>query len=158
PIELPGFRYTPDRGLAFMRELERRTAELPGVVSSPLTNDVPREQVDPAVPAIVAGAPLPPPGSEPETNPHLVSARHFRTMEIPVVRGRACNDRDVQGAPRVAIVSAGMARRYWPGADPIGRQIRVPFMSRRGEPLPPFEIVGVVGDARLKGLAAEPEP
>src|SRR5262249_61820084 len=50
-------------------------------------------------------------------------ASYFQTMYIPLIRGRYFDDRDVPGAPAVAILDETMARKYWPNEDPIGKRI-----------------------------------
>jgi putative ABC transport system permease protein len=84
----------------------------------------------------------------------VVSPEYFRTLEIPVRRGRAFNPQDREDAPRVAIVSETVARHTWPGEDPIGRIIKL------GAPDSPGGwqiVVGVVGETRYRDLT-EPQP
>jgi len=92
-----------------------------------------------------------------ERNPLLnfetVTPGYFRTMGIPLTRGRAFDERDRDGQPGVVIVSDALARRYWPGQDPIGKRLKIP--------LPPtayhnawLTVVGVAGDARYRELTA----
>jgi putative ABC transport system permease protein len=81
----------------------------------------------------------------PDGQPHTVqfrraSPRYFSTLRIPLLRGRAFDDRDGQGAPQVAIVNQSFADRFWPGEDPIGRGIT------RGPRK--VTVVGVVADVR----------
>jgi putative ABC transport system permease protein len=70
---------------------------------------------------------------------------YFATLGIPIVRGRAFNARDLDGAPSVAVVSAGLAKQLWPGGDPIGARVRP------GPEKPWSTVVGVVGDVRMGG-------
>jgi putative ABC transport system permease protein len=74
-------------------------------------------------------------------------------MGIRLVRGRAFDEQDREGQPGVVVVSETLARRYWPGEDPIGKRLKIP--------LPPTEydnrwltVVGVAGDARYRELRA----
>ncbi len=83
-------------------------------------------------------------GDQPDTDFRVVTDDYFRTLGIPIVRGRAFTAADSAGAP-AAIVSAGMAARYFPDADPLGQRIRL------GD-APWAVIVGVAGDARYRGL------
>jgi predicted lysophospholipase L1 biosynthesis ABC-type transport system permease subunit len=69
-------------------------------------------------------------------------------MGIPVRRGRDFDDRDA-GSPMVVIVNASLADRYWPGADPIGRRIKVGPAERE----PWLTVIGVAGDVLNTGLA-----
>ncbi len=87
-----------------------------------------------------------------------ISPTYFNAFRIPVLRGRAFTDRDVQGAPGVAIINQAMAKRYWPTGDPLADRITIgrglsPDMELAGR-----QIVGVVGDVRDAGLNRDPQP
>jgi predicted permease len=71
-------------------------------------------------------------------------------MDVPLVRGRGFDKRDRAGGAPVAIINETFARRFWPGADPIGRRIVVGEDTR--------EIVGVVRDGKYVSLGEEPKP
>jgi putative ABC transport system permease protein len=90
-------------------------------------------------------------------NPHVnleaVTPRYFSAMRMPLLQGRAFTDRDDEGAPGVAIVSDGFARRYWPGQDPIGKRLKTPLPGSRYD-LTWLTVVGVVADARYRELQA----
>jgi predicted permease len=81
---------------------------------------------------------------------NVVSAGHFRTMNVPLVRGRTFDAGDRLGGAPVAIINETFARRFWPGADPIGHRIIVGDDTR--------EIVGVVRDGKYVSLGEEPKP
>jgi putative ABC transport system permease protein len=85
---------------------------------------------------------------------NAVSAEYFSVLGIPVVRGRPLDERDVAGAPPVAVVNEALARRFFPGQDPVGRLVG----SGSDTDAPPLRIVGVVGDVRRTGLDSEPLP
>ena len=155
-LDLPASRYTPARAMTVLQEIERRTRALPGVVSASLTNDVPLQEL-PTVAFTIDGQPTPPSSEEPRARPHRIGPRYFSTMGMHLVGGRDFSDQDVEGHPGIVIVSERMARRHWPSGDPIGKGIRVPFLAQPNEPAPLVTIVGIVGDARLKGLAEPPE-
>ncbi|HYX22125.1 MAG TPA: FtsX-like permease family protein, partial [Thermoanaerobaculia bacterium] len=80
---------------------------------------------------------------------------YFRTLGIPLVRGRLFREGDGWNAPHVAVVSEALARERWPGQDPIGRTIN--FGNMDGN-LAPLTIVGVAGDVRALGLDRPPTP
>jgi putative ABC transport system permease protein len=85
----------------------------------------------------------------------LASGDYFRAMNIPLVSGRLFEDADRAGAPEVAIVSASLAKKQWPGENPLGKVIE--FGNIDGD-LTPMTVVGVVGDVREEDLAADPQP
>jgi predicted permease len=79
-----------------------------------------------------------------------VTPQYFRTMGIPVRRGRDVDESDTGDRAWVAVVSASFVERYWPGQDPIGRMFRHRGQTRT--------VVGVVGDIRVRGLERNSEP
>ncbi len=80
---------------------------------------------------------------------------YFRTLGIPLVRGRLFRDGDDWNGPQVAVISEALARQRWPGQDPVGRVIN--FGNMDGN-LAPLTIVGVAGDVRALGLDQPPTP
>ena len=84
-----------------------------------------------------------------------VSADFFRTLGTPLLRGRFFSIGDRPEAPRVAIINDAMARRSWPGHDPVGRRFTVGPRDSDG---PWYTVVGVVGDMRRQGLEREALP
>jgi predicted permease len=89
-----------------------------------------------------------------DMNPSVdgVGPRYFETMGIPLVSGREFSERDVKGAPRVAVINETMAKYFFPGASPVGRR----FGFGRGAPTD-IEIVGVVKDVRSQELRDQPQ-
>ena len=90
----------------------------------------------------------------PRANTESVTPGYFRTLGIPLLRGRDVAATDVAAAPNVVIVSASAAARYWPGRDPIGQRIVVATQRAPGgrDELRWQTVVGVVGDVRYRGL------
>jgi len=80
---------------------------------------------------------------------------YFRTLGIPLIRGRMFGDQDGLNSPNVAVISQSLARQQWPEQDPIGRIIN--FGNMDGN-LKPLTIIGVVGDVRAEGLDRPPSP
>jgi ABC-type antimicrobial peptide transport system permease subunit len=81
-----------------------------------------------------------------------VTPGYFKTMGIPMLAGRDISARDVAGAPQVIVISEKTARRLFPDQNPVGQAVRV--WSTTGT----FEVVGVVGDARLNLMLGDPDP
>jgi len=84
----------------------------------------------------------------------VASAAYFRTMGIPLIRGRLFGAEDGWNSPHVAVISESLARRRWPHEDPIGQLIN--FGNMDGN-LKPLTIVGIVGDVRVRGLDLPPD-
>jgi predicted permease len=79
---------------------------------------------------------------------------YFKTLGIPLIRGRIFKDQDTLNSPNVALISQALARRRWPDQDPIGQTIE--FGNMDGN-LKPLTIIGIVGDVRARGLDAPPD-
>ena len=86
-------------------------------------------------------------GTNPMVNMEVATPDYFRTLGVPIIRGRGFTDADREGVPGAVIVSQSTARLYWPGADPIGRRLR---MGEKLEQV--FTVVGVVPDTRYRDL------
>jgi putative ABC transport system permease protein len=90
------------------------------------------------------------PGQEPHAYYPSVSPDYFRAIGIPLLRGCHFTARDTKGAPRVAIISNTMAKKYFPDEGPIGKRIQL----TNGDEVY-REIVGVAGDVKSNGLDSE---
>src|SRR5262249_30442085 len=135
------------------RQLMERIAALPGVKSVSLST---RTAGARRTTAVVLG------GGEPSGEHRLmalytlISPNYFQTMSIPLAHGRSFTEQEMQGAmPGVVIVSVTTAQRLWPGADPIGKRLKIgapPQGSGKGfepEPYSPScEVIGVARDVR----------
>ncbi len=80
---------------------------------------------------------------------------YFRTMGIPLIRGRMFGEQDDWNSPHVAVISQSLARRRWPHQDPLGQVIEYGNMDGNFKPL---TIIGIVGDVRARGLDLPPSP
>jgi putative ABC transport system permease protein len=83
----------------------------------------------------------------PAARPENVTPDYFRAMSIRVIRGRTFTAQDRMGAPLVAVISDGMAKKLWPGIDPIGHTLKM-----FSDEMPWVTIVGVVADVRARGF------
>ena len=84
---------------------------------------------------------------------HRASPGYLRTLQVPCCAGRWFTEQDVNGAKRVVVINETMARRYWPGADPVGQSLDLGMAIEPG--YAPVEIVGVVGDVKYDDMAAK---
>ncbi len=83
----------------------------------------------------------------------VVSPDYFRVMGIPLHKGRFLTEQDAGEAAGAVVITEGLARRFFPGQDPVGKRIKFGLPEA---PLPLYTIVGVVGDVRQSGLDTEP--
>jgi predicted permease len=157
-ISLPPSAYPKDPQVAaFYSRLLERLKSLPGVKSASLCSVLPFTGTV-RDPFSIEGRPWQPEGANgtPQvTNYQVISPDYFRTMQIPLLRGREFRAFDGAEAPPVAIVNQTMARGFWPDGDPIGRHIML-GAPRPGAPW--LTIVGIVEDVRNSGLDSTPLP
>jgi putative ABC transport system permease protein len=85
----------------------------------------------------------------------VASEGYFRTLDIPLIRGRIFGQQDDLNSPHVAVISQALARQRWPDQNPIGQIID--FGNMDGN-LKPLTIVGIAGDVRAQGLNSPPSP
>jgi putative ABC transport system permease protein len=85
-----------------------------------------------------------------------VSANYFRIMGIPILRGRAFTDANIERSPGVVIVTDQVARRLWPGQDALGKRIKLGFGTPESQPW--LSVVGVAGEVKQTGLNQDVAP
>jgi putative ABC transport system permease protein len=137
---------TPAQWATFAEQTLADMAALPGVQAAAVATNIPYSE--PVTrPFHIPGRPRID-GALPASNNYLVSPDYFRAMGIPLRRGRPFDARDGANAPRVAIISESLARRFFPGEDPLGKRIDLGRAN-------PREIVGVVGDIKPSRLAGD---
>ena len=136
---------------AFYREALERMKSIPEVQAVGVIYPLPLGGSFEAYTFDIAGRAPFPPGEQPSSDRRVVSPDYFKAMSIPLLKGRAFNERDRRDAPPVVIINETFARRFFPGEDPVGKAI-IPGEGR--DPIT-REIVGVVGDVRHAGLDAE---
>jgi len=158
-VWLPRAKYSDAHQVGnFYREVLQRIEQLPGVESASAINFPPLALQSIAVNFTIEGHASSPAEEVLNARCSVVSSQYFRTMNIPLLSGRTFTDHDADETHGVAIISASMARRFWPDSDPIGHEIRPQFTQQRYFWIPesknlPLTIVGVVGDVRYYGLA-----
>jgi putative ABC transport system permease protein len=148
-LDLPQSSYPKDTQIAnFYYRLIERVQNLPGVESVGLVTPLPLTAHGWQGDFDIEGQPLPAPGHFPNSDYHTVSPGYFRTIGIPLLRGRLFAESDNHRVPLVAVVSENFARRYWPHEDPIGRRFQL------GTGSPWISVIGVVGDTKQYGLTS----
>lgn len=151
-LSLPVVKYQDarQRGDFFLRATER-IAALPGVLAVASSNDPPPGPHDLRDTLVVQDRPAPRLEEELLAGAHFISPGYFQALGIPIREGREFSPRDSAEAPRVVVVNQKLARRFWPGSLALGKRIRLSAIT----PNLWYEVVGVAGDVRHGGPAAE---
>src|SRR5262249_31046430 len=102
---------------------------------------------------VIEGRPPLPAGQFTAADFNSASPDYFNALNIPLLKGRVFTEQDTAQSPPVVVISETMARRFWPGADPVGQRLIIDD----GGPNP-REIVGVVGDIKYYGLELGVKP
>lgn len=134
----------------FYRQAVERIEQLPGVrsvgaISWQLLG------LGSATSFLLADRPKPVAGEEPVGEVRMVTPGWFRTLGIPLLRGRTFTERDAAQAPIVVVINETMARQYWPDGDPLGKHVLMEWGRNLDA-----EIIGIVGDVRLTALNTPP--
>ena len=158
-MSLSGKRFTTSTAIeTLVRDGTERLRSLPGVQSASATCCVPLEGGY-GLPFLVVGRPLDKSPFHGGGSWLTVSPGYFDVFRIPVIRGRAFNDRDNAAGPPVAVINQAMAKRYWPEGDPLNDKIWIGkgVMSELATEQP-RQIIGIIGDVRDGGLNRDPRP
>ena len=145
-LVLPAAKYKdrPARA-AFYHDLVQRVKAQPGVQSAAFVNYLPLGGANSSDSYLVEGEPEPAPGQDHDGRYRVATPDYFRTMDISVLRGRGFTEQDTAETVRVVIVNETLARKHWPGQDPLGKRIR--FYGPI-ENAPWMQVVGVVEDVK----------
>jgi predicted permease len=154
-LGLPEGRYAEGsaQSLFYRRALDAFDA-LPGVQSSAATMAVPLRGFGFNFSFAVDGRPEVSPAQQPSLETRVVTASYFRTLGIPVIKGRGFAETDDATAPHVVVISREAMRRHFPGQDPIGQRIQLGWRASKDTHVG-GTVVGVVGDVKEGGLDQE---
>jgi putative ABC transport system permease protein len=140
--------------LNFLQEVLASIKALPGVRDAAFANELPFGRGGGVMLGLdIEGGPKFEGGSGVGAFYLAVSADYFQTMGIPLLRGRSFTERDAKGSTPVVVISQSLARRGWPGQNPLGKHF-----SFAGIPQQSAEVVGVAGDVRGFELGGKPWP
>jgi len=150
-ISIPPNRYPQDKAVtAVHTPLLERLRGLPGVKSAGLISHLPLEQWGTNGNFTIVGRPVPQEISQaPFAEWRIASSGYFKTLGIPIVRGRDFSDSDVLTGTQVVLINEALAKQYFPDQDPVGQQIDASGVNT---------IVGVVGNVRQATVDREPLP
>ena len=141
----------PQQQAAFFDQLLKRLQDSPGVQYVGAASDVPLVGRDSYENVFVEGRVTEKTSDALQAGGLLVSPGYLRAMGVPLIKGRGLTDDDMAGKPMVVVVNETMAKKLWPGEDPINKKISA--ASPNG---PWMTVVGVVGDIKHRGLISEP--
>jgi predicted permease len=155
---LTGEKYDKTAGIALMADqvLERIHA-IPGVEAAAASSYLPLDS-GLGLGFIIEGRPLTNGPGHGGAAWNYVTARFFDCFQVPVIRGRVFTDRDDAASTPVVVVNQAMVRRFFKDQDPIGQRLIIGTGMGPKFAQPPRQIVGVVGDARDRGLNNDPQP
>ncbi len=157
-VGLPNAGYQePQKRIAFMQQLEANLKAAPEVASVGMVTRLPLMSTLNNVTTYLAIEGRNVPVNElPEIDFRRASTGYFQTMGIPLLSGRLVTEQDVTNNTRSVLINEAMAKRFWPGEDPVGKRISTAIST--GQQIPWQTIVGVVGNVRHLGLDIEPRP
>ena len=155
-LNLPlGSKYAkPEQQAMFFGELIARAAQLPGVEAAGATTLLPLGNRDIVYSFDIVGRAPAAPGSGQSARYQIISPGYFDVMKMSLREGRGFSEQDTSNMPAAVVINEALARRFFPGEDPIGKRI----ISTEDEETPPREIIGIVGDVRQLGLDEEAVP
>jgi putative ABC transport system permease protein len=154
-LSLPRTQYAKDAQIvSFFERLTDRLASLPGVRTVGGVMGLPLSGLRFNISFKVEGRPDAPPGQEPSMEVRVATPDYFRTLGIPLKRGRLFTNGDTAATSRVVVLSEAAAAKFFPNDDPIGKRIQMGW-SREDESRAGGEVIGIVGDVKELGLDEE---
>jgi putative ABC transport system permease protein len=155
-IALSRWKYqTPHQRAVFWKQVLDRVGTLPEVESDGVANFLPSSYDWESVIFSIEGRVTTRISEGRHADLESASGNYFRTLRIPLLKGRDFTSRDDEGTVPVAIISDSMARRFWPNENPLGRHIK---LGASDSTAPWMTIVGIVGDVRQSILSRAPRP
>ncbi len=145
----------PEKRLPFYDQAFERVAAIPGVESVGGVSSLPFFRFEMPTTFTVEGRPSLAPGQEHSAYRGMATPDYFRTLGIPLKQGRFFTRFDDSRSDGVVLINESLARRYFPGEDPLDKKVLL--RTREGQPVP-RTIVGVIGDMRPDGLDSDPRP
>jgi putative ABC transport system permease protein len=150
-VALPRSKYDNDqKRVNFFREAVAQMQALPGVESAGAVNSLPFASFHSGTSVDIEGRPILPVVQKLKTGVMVTDANYFRTMQIPLKRGRLFTDQEAAEMRHVVIINEAFAQRHFQNEDPLGKRVTI-YMKDDNQPC---EIIGIVGDSKHRGLDA----
>jgi putative ABC transport system permease protein len=154
-VSLPGRKYDNDqKRISFFRQAVAQMQALPGVESVGAVNFLPFAAPHAGTGVEIEGRPKLPPGQELGTGVMVSDVNYFRTMQIPLKRGRLFTDQEATEMRHVVVINEAFARDHFPNEDPLGKRVTIDMKDDNQ----PCEIIGIIGDSKHMSLDAEVKP
>jgi len=152
-VDLPRQKYpTPDKAVSFFQQLESRVGGLPGVEAVGMVTELPLSGQLNDMPFTVEGRPDGAPDQGFDFDFRRVNQNYFRALKIPFLRGRNFTEQEVRQGDKVMVISEEFVRQVFPNEEALGKRLVMSFGNQV------FEIIGIVGDVRHRGLEFQPGP
>jgi putative ABC transport system permease protein len=148
-IALPETSYSGQKVALFYHQLVDRLQALAGTQYAGIARNLPLSGADASLNFVVENRPVESAAEQSRAKYRAASADYFAALGIPLLRGRYFDGTDGEKTPAVVIINNTMARRFWPGEDPIGKRMKAGFDGSQW-----CAIVGIVGDVKHTGLDA----
>jgi putative ABC transport system permease protein len=143
-------KYDTTRAPALLDRVLERIERVPGVEAATVDGCAPLSTQCANASLRIVGRPLATPA--PTVLRHYVSPDHFKTLRVPIVRGRGLDVSDRAGSPAVVVINDAARQRFWPGEDPIGKRVWFEGAAAFGSPEASAEIVGIAGNVAYQPL------
>lgn len=143
--------YNQARGEVFERQVLEQVRALPGVEAASLAEVLPLSGSNQQLLMEAEGYEPVRPGDTLSIDYNVVATDYFKTMGIGFARGRDFESQDREGSPGVVVVNEAMARRLWPGQNPVGKWLRPAAPNAKN-----LEVIGVVANGKYRRLNEEP--
>ncbi len=149
-LSLPELRYPNGRVATFYKDFQEKVRSIPSVQAVAIVNQLPMSEV-------LANSSFEVEGRQLETgtniaNTQVISPDYLSVMRIPLIRGRALDERDLNPAPSTVVVNQTLARKIWPDEDATGKRLRLKSDARW------LTVVGIVGDIKNEGSSKGTKP
>jgi len=151
---LPEVKYDGEKQSQFFQQLRKRLETLPGVQSASTALPLALSGDLFSISFEIEGRPVAK-KDQPSGDVFITDVGYFKTMGIPIIKGRDFNEFDQHKSTQVIIVSETLAKKHFAGEDPIGKRIKTGISTFDNEPSTMREIIGVVGDVKNRGLNTE---
>ncbi len=151
-LSIADVQWDAPRRSQFYEQLDQRARTLAGVTDATVVNSLPIEGSRWGSVFLLGDRPPAPRAEQPSASWNAVTPHFFSTFGVRVLQGRALTDADRGAAPNIVVVNHSFARRHWPQGSAVGQRIKQGFPE---SDTPWREIVGVVNDVKLDGVAAD---